>query len=372
MSGILHITDPSATSDQGVHRVCARVDDQSVWFESADSALDPAPEAFAGAFLIPALARSARLGMEAAVCPQWRSHLPQILQIVHDWWGYPPILPQLRPETTMPRSGRATGLCFSGGGDSFYSLLRSETPIHHLIYIHGFDIALDDTARMTAFEPGLRRVAAETGAKLTLIRTNLRRFPEFTGPRWEHTHGGALAAVGHLMRGCLDRYLISASYPYKDSHPWGSHFSLDPLWSSQSLEIEHFGATHYRSEKLQAIAEEPLVQAHLRVCWENRAAGLNCSRCEKCVRTQLALASWGKLGAFTVFDRQVALAEAVDALPRISNPNLIVVYAAFLTDELQPEVARALRRLLARSRRAVRLDRWKGPLRTLRSLARGR
>lgn len=372
MPGILHITDPSATSDHGVHRVCARVGDLPVWFESADSALVPAPEAFAGAFLIPALARSARLEMEAAVCPQWHSHLPQILQIVHDWWGYPPILPQLRTETAVPSPGRATGLCFSGGVDSFYSLLRSETPIHHLVYIHGFDIALDDTARMVAFEPGLRRVAAETGTKLTLIRTNLRQFPEFTGPRWEHTHGGALAAVGHLMRGCLDRYLISASYPYKDSHPWGSHFALDPLWSSRSLEIVHFGATHYRSEKLQALADEPLVQAHLRVCWENRTAALNCSRCEKCVRTQLALASWGKLEAFTVFDRQVALAEAVDALPRISNPNLIVVYEAFLTDELQPEVARALRRLLARSRRAVRLDRWKGPLRRLRSLARGR
>jgi hypothetical protein len=309
--------------------------------------------------------------MDEAVCAEWHSHLPKILERVHNWWGYSSLHPQIPTHAVPKNTAHATGLSFSAGVDAFYTLLRSKTPVRHLIYIHGFDIALDDTARMQAFEPRLRRVAAETGTKLTILRTNLRQFPEFCGPRWEHTHGGALAAVGHLMRDQIDRFLISSSYPFRDSHPWGSHFDLDPLWSSTQLEVVHFGATHFRSEKLKELAEEPLVQANLHVCWEHRSSSqLNCSRCEKCLRTMLALASWGMLEPFTVFDRQITLREVIDGLPRIPNPRHLKVYQGFLTDALQPEVAQALRRLLARSHRAVKIERWKRPLRRIRNLTR--
>lgn len=366
MSSTLAIT--GLTSPCPLQRIEACAGGQQVWFEADERILCPAPEALGSAFLIPALARAAFLEMDAAVCSEWSSHLPEIMRIAREWWNYSSSIPRLKTMASSAHStGRETGLCFSGGVDSFYSLLRGKVPVHRLIYIHGFDIRLDDTARMSAFEPSLRRVAAETGTQFTLIRTNLRQVPEFSNAMWEHTHGGALAAIGHLMGDCLDTFVISSSYPYSDSHPWGSHFDLDPLWSSERLKIVHYGAEYFRAEKLRQIADEPLVQANLHVCWVNRSALLNCSRCEKCLRTQLALASWGKLDRFTVFDTDVGLADALDCLPRIPNPNHLIVYQGFLTEELAPDVANALERLLSRSRHACAMDWWKEPLRRLRT-----
>jgi hypothetical protein len=39
--------------------------------------------------------------------------------------------------------------------------------------------------------------------------------------------------------------------------------------------------------KVQAIAAEPMVQRHLRVCWQQVAMDGNCGRCFKCLATQV-------------------------------------------------------------------------------------
>ncbi len=129
-----------------------------------------------------------------------------------------------------------------------------------------------------------------------------------------------MAAGGHLLVEHAGRLLMSSSFPYAYDQPWGSHWDLDHLWSSERLQVEHVGAEHWRTAKLRAIADEPLVQRYLRVCHENRSpTWLNCSECEKCVRTQLTLAGCGRLAAFAVFNQERDLAERVDALPSLAS-----------------------------------------------------
>ena len=102
--------------------------------------------------------------------------------------------------------------------------------------------------------------------------------------------------------------------------------------------------------------EEPLVQAHLRVCWENLKAAGNCSSCEKCCRTMLTLAQHGMLRQFRVFE-PARLVNAVGELPPL-HPDIWVVYRKTLSG-LSPELADAVRRLLVRSEQAARWKAWR-------------
>ena len=64
------------------------------------------------------------------------------------------------------------------------------------------------------------------------------------------------------------------------------------------MRIEHVGATRAREQKVAAIAGMDLARRHLRVCYENRNGAYNCGRCEKCVRTMVALEVVGVLDQF--------------------------------------------------------------------------
>ena len=152
------------------------------------------------------------------------------------------------------------------------------------------------------------------------------------------------------------RLVISSSAARADTRPWGSHWQTDPLWSTGHLTVEHFGDSIRRSEKLAAMGAEPLVQQHLRVCWAHRDDRLNCSRCEKCIRTEVVLAMYGLLHRFEVFDSPRTLAERIGGVPYIPGRPLMAPYRRALQQGLDRDVARAVRALLRRSQRKLMTD----------------
>jgi hypothetical protein len=341
-------------------RVSAQVGGAEVWFESPDLELAPVPEAFGSAFLIPAAARGRALALEPAVSGIWMNGAAQLLEFAATWWRYRAAAPDgvSRTDLTIRRPNRRerTALCFSGGVDSFYSLLRRPGGVDLIVAGHGLDIALADTARMARFEASVRDVAASLGIASVIVRTNLREHPDFAGVSWERTHGGALAAIGHLLGASASRLVISSSAARADAHPWGSHWQLDPLWGTGRMTFEHFGDSIRRGEKLAALGAEPLVHRHLRVCWANRDDRLNCSRCEKCIRTEVVLAMYGILDRFDVFDSPSTLAERIAGVPRIPVWASMIPYRRALKSGLDRDVARAVRALLIRSHRHFMAD----------------
>ncbi len=338
----------------GAYRVCADVGGEPLWFESPDVELLPSPEAFGCALLVAALHEGRTLTIEGKVCTRWMENVARLLDVFQEWWGYPKLRPRSATADGEGTASERTALCFSGGVDSFYSLLRSGRRVDLLLTVHGYDIKLRDRERASAFESSLREVAAALGIKAVVIRTNLREHPAFARAPWERTHGGALAAVGHLLGDSAGRLLVSSSYPYSSQSPWGSHWQTDSLWSAERLEVVHVGAEHRRSEKLRAIAREPLVRRHLRVCWENLSPAGNCSRCEKCLRTRLMLADMGELENFPVFEGAGTLARSIDSLPFIRGRG--GAFNRLLSrGGLTPEVETAVRKLIERTGRAKSL-----------------
>lgn len=368
----LTISAPRSTFRGSISRVSADVDGSEVWFESPDVTLRASSEAFVSAFLIPAAIQERRLVALGPVAEDFAANLPRVLDVVAGWWKYARVLPKLHtvaPPRPRGAEGEEAGvrpggaLCFSGGVDSFFSLLAAGRTADVLVFVHGFDVKPDDMQRAAAVEEHLKSVAREVGIRSVVIRTNLRMHPTFRPCAWIRTYGGALAAIGHLLSDEWGTLLVSSSYSYSDPRPSGSHWELDPLWSGAGLVVDHVGAESSRTDKLAALKDNQLVQRYLRVCWENRSSSLNCSRCEKCIRTEVALAALGALESFHVFEDPRTLAERIDGVECVKNEGLFKRYEVSLAMGLPYDVDAAVRRLMARSRRARmrrRLDdaRW--------------
>jgi hypothetical protein len=344
------------------HRAVAAVDGHAVWFESADRPLAAATEAFGAAFLVPALGAGRPLRLAGPVCDQWALNLARLTDEFRRLW-YPaaprPLVVPARPGAGLQTAPAADGqpscppsppaaLCFSGGVDAFHALLASGRGIETLVTVVGYDVRLRDRRRATAVTAMARQVAAETAAQAVVVSTNLRRHPLLTGAPWLRAFGGPLAAIGHLLAPAVGRILV-ASDGLGFEHPEvGSRPSTDPLHGSATLAVEHVAAAVTRLEKIRQIAGEPIVQRQLRVCWQNDGAALNCGRCEKCVRTMLALDACGTLGRFAGFGHGRGLVAALDGLPAVD----VVVqpfYRELLGQGLSVSAAAAVDRLLDRS-----------------------
>lgn len=334
----------------GVHRVSAEIAGRELWFESPDAELLPAPEAFASVVLIPALQHGATIEVDAVLDPVWLATAARLPAIYADWWGYPARWPVAARGAAAPVERRASGaaVCFTGGVDSFHSVLTGGHRFDRLLFVHGYDIALADRARMDAFDGTLREVAEHAGATPLRLRTNLREHPIASSVNWERTHGAALAAAGLVAAPAIGSLTIPSSYRRALLRPWGSHPLTDPLWSTSRVAIVHDDYELGREPKLAAIVHDPLVAKHLRVCWENRTPAANCSACLKCVRTMVAISAHRPLGEFRLFDATVPVATRLDALPAISG-HLVAPWRTLLELDLAPDARAALERLLARS-----------------------
>jgi hypothetical protein len=333
----------------GSSHVSARLGLRRVWFRSNDVVLEPSVEGFGSLALFAATHRRQRLHISQAVDAEWYAHVQQLIPWWEQWWHYRAQVPQVagfESSDRAPVAARTTGLFFTGGVDSFFSLLHADQHPKVLVYVHGYDIPLRDRTRMNAFEPSFRAVAAAFGLESVVIQTNLREHPILKRLPWERFHGAALAAAGHVLSERLDRVLISSSLPPQHTGGWGSHFRTDPYWSSRAIEFIHVGATYSRRQKVLAIAATPLVQQHLRVCWENRTAAGNCSRCDKCLCVMTVLEQAGHLRAFRVFDHSESLTKRLDDLPCTHLPR---TYRELLEHGVDKQLQAAVERLLARS-----------------------
>jgi lipid II:glycine glycyltransferase (peptidoglycan interpeptide bridge formation enzyme) len=193
------------------------------------------------------------------------------------------------------KRGSGVACFFSGGLDSFYTLLKNLDEVTHLIFVRGFDINLANQAlRMRASQAG-REVARELGKTLIEVETNLRSFSDPL-VNWDQYHGAALASVGLLFQHLFRKILIPSSFTYSELFPWGTHPLLDPLWSTELTRFEHDGCEATRTDKAGYVSKYETAMKWLRVCWNNPKNAYNCGRCEKCQLTMANLHAAGALG----------------------------------------------------------------------------
>jgi hypothetical protein len=274
--------------------------EQVIWFRCARRQLRLTGEAVVAALFLPVLVRGERVDCPLAVDPEFASGLSRLEGVFARWGGVGKvgrIQSAVEEPDRRPRAGR-TAAFFTGGVDSFDTLLFEGGRLDALVYVHGFDVKLSDVGLRERVSKSLAQVAQAAGKELVEVETNLREFLDGLGLSWKWAHGSGLVAVAHLLTGEFGRILISSTQSLEAPDPWGSHPETDPLWSSGRMQIEHVGAERTREQKVEAIAVMELARRHLRVCYENRNGAYNCGRCEKCVRTMVALEVMGVLDSF--------------------------------------------------------------------------
>jgi hypothetical protein len=177
---------------------------------------------------------------------------------------------------------------------------------------------------------------------------------------WEIFHGAALASVAHLLSPLFRKVYIPSSYSFQHLSPWGSHPLVDPLWSSEDLELIHDGCEASRVDKAIAIASNETALHFLRVCWRNYENAYNCGCCEKCVRTMVNLRLAGALERCQAFDKPLRLGMVAAVNTQSINVEHFVQENLDAAEQqgTDPSLIRALRLSLSKSV-------WTSPLRLL-------
>jgi hypothetical protein len=298
----LEIDDLKSARHEGMSRHSAFIRlgaaSREIYFKTAHSPVASSCDPFVPAVVLPAMQRKIDVIVRGPVSADILSAARRIQEIKSAWhpaWRIARL--QAAGGTTAPEapSSGTVGAFFSGGVDSFYTVQKHRAEITHLIFVSGFDVPLYRPKMVEMIAREVRKTAQEIGLPLIEVETNLRQFSDGTFFSWENQHGAALAAVAHLLAPAFGKIYIPSSYALPFLAPYGSHPGLDPLWSTQSLQVVHddFDVTRFR--KVGALSTWDTAVRNLRVCWELKEGQYNCCRCSKCMWTMAYLRAFGAL-----------------------------------------------------------------------------
>ena len=315
---IFNISDKNSADEHNLSfEVQAKNSTHPVWIKSTHPLENPmnCGNAILCATLIPAMSANETLHIPIPINKKLIENTEVIQEIYHSW--HPDFA---HKENSFSMNNNETnintnlntniGLFFSGGVDSFYTLLKNTLSITHLIYVHGFDVSLDDDYRRQEISSTLKAISEEMNLQLVEIETNLREFSDAFTLWGEHYFGAGLAMIAHLLAPEIGTIYISCDTTYRMLEPWGSHPLVTPLWGTSNSVHIFFGATATRFEKMRYLADKLTPAKYLHVCWEHKNNSINCGECEKCIRTMTALFLLQSLNYYST-------------LPDILTPDLI-------------------------------------------------
>lgn len=273
--------------------VSALLGERRLWFRLPGEMGPASPgDAFLLAGLIPAMTEGGRfeLSDDFRVSPKLHAALPKLQDILVAWsTGLQHVDVVARVgirepgESHCPPEGVAS--TFSGGVDSLYTMLRHKERITHLIHIDGFEFAAG-APEFAAVSSDLEKLAGRHEKQLLTVATNAVLLAREMKIGRDLYYGSCLASVAHLLG--FKEVFIPSSHDYRDLQPSSSNPLIDLIWVSEHVSLLHDGCEASRYEKVAYLVEHhPETLRKLKVCWYRH--DVNCCRCNKCLRTMVAL-----------------------------------------------------------------------------------
>jgi hypothetical protein len=250
--------------------ICMPNGEAELWFRGpADALVFHGADAFLVTMLTTAMRLGLRIVVESEISPRLYASLGRIQDIFCCWYRD---CQRVTIETfglSAPAPSTAgTASFFSGGVDSLFTAYSHLEEINTLVLVHGFDIPLQNISLREQASQTLARAARTMSKRLIEIETNCRQLTNRHADWTYYQFGPALGAVAILLGGCANRVLIPASESYAHLDPCASHPLLDPLWSTETVEVDYDGGESSRNQKVSLIAQHPEILPMLRVCWE--------------------------------------------------------------------------------------------------------
>lgn len=358
---------------------------QEIYFETtSDFAQDLScnPHAFLVASIMPALHHGEkRVLMDAEVCPELRDGLMTAMGWIRHWYelNREPVQIHAKTRTAPAQSTtpKRAGWFFSGGIDSLATLRhnRLNVPLEHPssfkdgLTIYGISSSgkeLETSKQfLEAFDhlvASMSNVAKEAGITLLPVYTNVRQLNTDTYFWSDEFQGAALASVAHAFERRLSQVSIASTGNIAALHPHGSHPLLDPNYSCHDLKIQHNGITLSRLDKTKLVADWDVALQNLKVCTkvqQMQPGMLNCGKCDKCIRTTLALLALGKLEQASTFPKVEFSEEMLVKRVFIKTPYRMACYED-LIPHLQARGRHDLVRAIERIGLRYRESDWRG------------
>lgn len=310
---------------------------------------------FLAALFMPCMKKGEDIVIEGTIPEDLKLQLPKIMDVVTGWnVGFKKIHITSATTSEEIKNTTAVGNFFSGGVDSFYTYLKHQDSVTHLISIKSWEIPPEITSVSAETEKdNTHEIAEKQNLKVITVESNYKEIIEPVLD-WEWNLGGNMAAVALMLRNGLKAAYIPSGMRLDQLCPYGTHPDLDPLWSTNTIKIFHDGCEYSRLEKvLHSISKSSLALTHLRVCTHNLKSQENCNKCFKCIVTKMALLCADVLDKTPTFDRKLDL----DLIRRVPYKTELGLHL-FGEDCLQylkendkyPNVQRALEEGLTRSK----------------------
>ncbi len=146
--------------------------------------------------LLPAMRRGSELKLPGTISSRLLLAVPKIQDVFCTWDEE--LFERISLDAQTRSNGQAdrpSGVAsfFSGGVDSFYTLLKRRDEITHLIFVHGFwGIPLTNWSLREQASQAAREVARDLGKTLIEVETNLMEFSYRARVGWLLYHGAAL------------------------------------------------------------------------------------------------------------------------------------------------------------------------------------
>ncbi len=349
--------------------------DQELYFETDEEfaqELSCNPHAFLVACLMPAMRHGEeRVFIDAEICPELRDGLNTTMCWMRHWYdrygpGYKP--PRIEASTqhqvgSLTKPPRA-GFLFSGGIDSLATLRanRLNFPLEHPgsikdgLLVYGLEV--HEPKKFEHVVNSVSVLAEDAGVTIIPAYTNIRSLgPDDNRDFWlyfwlNEFMGAAFSAIAHAFSKRLSVVSINSCHDIPNLMPYGSHPLINPNYSSSDFRIRHEGIVLSRLAKTKLVSGWDVALQHLRVCnkIEHYQPGmLNCGKCEKCVRTMLALLASGVLEKATAFPNREVTEELVNSAVRLS-PSTYAMYEELLVplkEKGRHDLARAIERKMA-------------------------
>lgn len=267
---------------------------------------------FAAALLIPSMRMGEDLIIEGKISKELYKGMYKIMEHFLSWnIGLKPIkiiADELITDTAKPT---VSASFFSGGVDSFYTLLKrkkdKKDPVTHVLLVKGYDVDSRNEDLWKATLKNIQKVTKAEEVNLIVAESNLRTLidPIFVF-FWDYYHGGCLAAAALCLRKGIKQVYVPSSLPANEQVPWGTHFDTDKYWSTEKLTFTHDGGEASRVDKINwQIAKSLTALKYLRVCYMNEVGAFNCGACEKCLRTMINLYVAGVLDKAETFPHTI-------------------------------------------------------------------
>ncbi len=332
-----------------------------VWFdfdEQLASQVSLSGSPWLVALLPLALTRHEPLEVEAPVDPLVMDHAQKLQSIWTSWYPRLSQVDVIAEFGAATPSDRRTGVFFSGGINSFYTVLHAQAegdlPVDELLFVQGADYFHDNLIAFDAASASIRDASQVLGIPVQFLATNLRS-THFRQLHYDRMGSAPLlGAAGLALESRYRQLLISSTWSDADLHPLASHPDTDPLLSSQATTFIHYGIWADRIQKTEYISRHPVALDHLRVCWES-PKGDNCGRCLKCLRTMVALEVIGELEHCRAFPSQRLDLESIRRLHLGREWRYFRNLLQYARANGRPDIAGAIEQAFDRT---ARIDRW--------------